>query len=89
MDENTFKGAANEAGGRIKEAAGAVSGSSSLKAEGMYDQVAGKAQRTMGSAADMAREQGEAAEHFVQERPIPALLTAGLIGFALGYLAAR
>ncbi|OYX15441.1 MAG: hypothetical protein B7Z15_00510, partial [Rhizobiales bacterium 32-66-8] len=87
--ENTFKGGANEGVGRIKEAAGAITGSGSLKAEGMVDQVAGKAQRAMGNAADMAREQGEAAEHYVQERPIPALLTAGLIGFAVGYLVAR
>ena len=89
MDENTLKGAATEAGGRIKEAAGAIGGSGSMKAEGVYDQVAGSAQRALGDTADAVREGGRKITRQVEDQPVPALLVAGAIGFVLGVLAAR
>ena len=89
MIENTLKGAATEAGGRIKEATGAIAGDGSLKAEGVYDQVAGSAQRALGDTADAVREGGRKITRQVEDRPCPALLVAGAIGFVLGYLAAR
>ncbi|MFG1465307.1 CsbD family protein [Xanthobacter sp. DSM 24535] len=89
MDQNTVQGVANQAGGRIKEAAGALSGNASLKAEGMYDQVTGGAQRALGDTADKMREGRRMVEREVEHRPLPALLIAGAVGFVLGYLAAR
>ncbi|WP_029003782.1 CsbD family protein [Azorhizobium doebereinerae] len=89
MDKDTITGAATEAGGRVKEAAGALSGSAGLKAEGLYDQVAGGAQRALGEAKDTARQGARTLGHGVERRPLPALLTAGLLGFALGVLFAR
>ncbi|MFH1554761.1 MAG: CsbD family protein [Pseudomonadota bacterium] len=89
MTENTLKGTATEAGGRIKEAAGAVTGNGSLKAEGVYDQVAGSAQRALGDTADAMRAGGRKITRQVEDQPFPALLVAGAVGFVLGYLAAR
>ncbi|MFG1410186.1 CsbD family protein [Xanthobacter sp. VTT E-85241] len=89
MTETTLKGAATEAGGRIKEAAGAVTGNGSLKAEGVYDQVAGSAQRALGDTADAVRAGGRKITRQVEDQPFPALLVAGAVGFVLGYLAAR
>ncbi|MEP9368605.1 CsbD family protein [Xanthobacter sp. VNH20] len=89
MDQNTLKGAATETGGRIKEAAGAIVGDGSLKAEGVYDQVAGSAQRALGDTADVVRAGGRKISRQVEQQPLPALLMAGAVGFVLGYLASR
>ncbi|MFG1425250.1 CsbD family protein [Roseixanthobacter glucoisosaccharinicivorans] len=89
MTENTLKGAATETGGRIKEAAGAIVGDGSLKAEGVYDQMAGSAQRALGDTADAVRAGGRKITRQVEDQPVPALLVAGAVGFVLGYLAAR
>ncbi|WP_341992832.1 CsbD family protein [Azorhizobium sp. AG788] len=89
MNTDTMTGAANEVGGRVKEAAGALSGSASLKAEGLYDQAVGGTQRAFGEAKDVAQETGRAVSRKVEQQPLPAILTAGLIGFVVGFLIAR
>jgi uncharacterized protein YjbJ (UPF0337 family) len=43
-------------GGKVKEAAGNVSGDAKLKHEGQADQVAGKAQNAVGGAKDALRD---------------------------------
>ncbi len=89
MNEDKLSGAGNEIGGRVKEAAGALSGNASMKAEGMYDQAVGGAQRALGDAKDAAREGGRVVSRTVEEQPLSALLAAGLVGFVVGYLVSR
>jgi uncharacterized protein YjbJ (UPF0337 family) len=52
MDKDRMKGAATRTGGKIKQAAGDMTGDSKMQTEGKMDQVKGKAQNAMGSAKD-------------------------------------
>ena len=54
-DHDRIEGAAKNIGGKIKEAAGKVTGDEKLKAEGRADQVEGKVQNTVGGIKDTLR----------------------------------
>ena len=56
MDKNRVEGAGREIGGRIKEAAGKLTGDQKLKAEGKAQKMAGKVQNAAGGAADATRD---------------------------------
>jgi len=49
-------GTADDAKGRIKEAAGALTGDDSLKNEGKVDQAAGTVKDAVGDAADKVKD---------------------------------
>lgn len=55
-DHDRIEGAAKNIGGKIKEAAGKVTGDEKLKAEGRADQVEGKVQNTVGGIKDALRD---------------------------------
>jgi uncharacterized protein YjbJ (UPF0337 family) len=55
-DHDRIEGAAKNIGGKIKEAAGKVTGDENLKAEGRADQVEGKVQNTVGGIKDTLRD---------------------------------
>ncbi len=55
-DHDRIEGAAENIGGKIKEAAGKVTGDEKLKAEGRADQVEGKVQNTVGGIKDTLRD---------------------------------
>jgi uncharacterized protein YjbJ (UPF0337 family) len=55
-NSDRIEGAAKNLGGKIKEAAGKVTGDEKLKAEGRADQVAGKVQNTIGGVKDALRD---------------------------------
>jgi uncharacterized protein YjbJ (UPF0337 family) len=55
-DRDRVEGAAKNIGGKVKEAAGKVTGDEKLKREGQADQVAGKVQNTVGGLKDKLRE---------------------------------
>lgn len=55
-DTDRIEGAAKNIGGKIKEAAGKVTGDEKLKAEGRADQVEGKVQNTVGGIKDTLRD---------------------------------
>lgn len=48
--ENNLKGTGNELKGRLKDAAGGLTGDSSLQAEGKLDKLKGKVQNAVGDA---------------------------------------
>jgi len=56
MDKNRVEGAGREIGGRIKEAAGKLTGDQKLKAEGKAQKTVGKVQNAAGGAADAVRD---------------------------------
>jgi uncharacterized protein YjbJ (UPF0337 family) len=56
MDKDRVEGAAKNLGGKVKEAAGKVTGDEKLKREGQADQVVGKVQNTVGGVKDKLRE---------------------------------
>ena len=55
-DHDRVEGAAKNMGGKVKEAAGNVTGDEKLKAEGKADQVAGKVQNAVGGIKDSLRD---------------------------------
>ena len=56
MDRDRVEGAGKNVGGKIKEAAGKVTGDEKLKREGQAEQVEGKVQNTVGGLKDKLRE---------------------------------
>ncbi len=56
MHKDEIKGAAKDAKGAIKEAAGKATGNERLQGEGAADRVAGKVQKGVGNLKDAARE---------------------------------
>ena len=61
MNKDQISGRVEEAKGKLKEAAGKVTGSGKLQAEGMVDQAAGKMQKTYGDAKNQVEKADEAA----------------------------
>lgn len=55
-DHDRIEGAAANMGGKVKEAAGKVTGDEKLKAEGRADQVKGKVQNAVGGMKDAMRD---------------------------------
>lgn len=56
MDKDRIAGAAKQAKGTMKEAAGKVTGDAKLQGEGKMDKAEGKIQNTVGGLKDKARE---------------------------------
>lgn len=55
-DHDRVEGAAKNMGGKLKEAAGKVTGDEKLKAEGRADQAEGKIQNAVGGVKDAIRD---------------------------------
>jgi uncharacterized protein YjbJ (UPF0337 family) len=55
MDKDRIKGAAEQAKGSVKEAAGKVTGDTKLQGEGKADKAAGKVQSTVGGMKDAVK----------------------------------
>jgi uncharacterized protein YjbJ (UPF0337 family) len=55
MDKDRIKGAANQAKGSIKEAAGKVTGDTKLRTEGTLDKAKGKVESAIGGVKDSIR----------------------------------
>ena len=55
-DHDRVEGAAKNMGGKVKEAAGDVTGDHKLKTEGKADQMEGKVQNTVGGIKDAMRD---------------------------------
>lgn len=55
VDKDRIKGSAAQARGKVKEAAGKVTGDSKLEGEGKADQVKGKVQNAVGGLKDTLR----------------------------------
>ena len=56
VDKDRVEGSAKNLGGKVKEAAGKLTGDEKLKNEGRADQVAGKVQNAVGGLKDKLRE---------------------------------
>ena len=86
VDENEVKGTITDGVGKLKDAAGGLTGDSGLQAEGKFDQVQGTVQREYGDFLEQAKEQLEEATVLVREQPFAAIGIAAGIGFLLGFL---
>ena len=86
MDENTAEGAVTEGVGKLKDAAGGLTGDTGLQGEGKVDQLTGKAQREFGDTLDDAQDQLEGIVSTIRDRPLLAVGVAAGAGFLLGLL---
>ena len=81
MDTNQVEGMARRAGGRVKDAAGALAGDAEMQAEGKATQWMGLAQQRYGEAKDTV-------QSFAEEKPWAVIgMVAGaafLIGLMMG-----
>ena len=59
IDDDRTEGSMKQAGGKMKEGAGALFGDEKLKREGQADQAEGKVQNAWGGMKDEAREIAE------------------------------
>jgi uncharacterized protein YjbJ (UPF0337 family) len=55
MDKDRVKGAAKNTTGKMKEAAGKMTGDSKMQAEGKMDRASGKVQNAVGGAKDVMK----------------------------------
>lgn len=62
VDDDRIEGSAQNMKGKLKEAAGKLTGDAKLKAEGKGDQVAGKLKNAVGGLKDSVREAGRDAD---------------------------
>ncbi|MDB5461391.1 MAG: CsbD family protein [Caulobacteraceae bacterium] len=58
MDKMRAEGAGQKIGGRVKEAAGKLTGDTKLQAEGRADKTVGGIKNAVGGAADAVRDAG-------------------------------
>lgn len=89
MSENRVEGAFQNVAGKVQDAVGGLTGDTRTQAEGKARQVAGKAQGAYGEAADQARDVAASIGRGVEQQPLAALLIAGVVGYALGWLSHR
>jgi uncharacterized protein YjbJ (UPF0337 family) len=86
VEKNYIEGAAENAGGKLEEAAGYITGSPRERLEGKVRQIAGKAQAAYGRASEGVSKTSSQMRTAAQDRPLSALLLAVGIGIALGGL---
>lgn len=90
MDEDRFKGAATNIGGKVKDAVGGLTGDGKTQAEGKLDQASGQLQNAYGSAKDAVREQagtlGAQLDDALKEHPLASLLAAAGVGYLFAKL---
>lgn len=87
MSDTTGKkaeGLLDEAKGKVKDAAGGLTGDAGLQASGKVDQLSGMAQQEFADLYDDAESKLEVATAFVQDRPLISLGIATVIGIIIG-----
>mgnify|MGYP003366282978 CR=1 FL=1 len=80
------EGLLDEVKGRVKDAAGGLTGDVGLQASGKVDQLSGMAQQEFADLYDDAESKLEVATAFVQDRPLISLGVAIVIGTIIGAL---
>lgn len=87
MNEDTLMGEGREVVGKVKKVAGDATNDPSLEAEGVIDQLVGKAQKTVGAARETLAAEGAPllarARQFARERPFASAALAGVVGLAI------
>ena len=87
MNQDTLEGEGRDVVGKLKEAAGNVTGDQSLQGEGLIDQLNGKTQKVIGAAREALATDGppllDKAKQFARERPFASAALVGVVGLAI------
>ena len=96
MDEHRVAGAARNAGGRVEEGIGRVTGDTKSQVQGVLDQAQGTAENLYGqakdaasSATDSVRQSASSSEDILRRTIEDKRYTAVAIALALGWLFGR
>jgi len=95
MDEHRVAGAARNAGGKIEEGLGRVTGDTASQFQGVVDQVQGTAENLYGQAKDAASNTAKGVRktassfedvirHTIEDRPYTAVAVALALGWLVG-----
>ena len=87
MNQDTLEGEGRDVVGKLKEAAGNVTGDQSLQGEGLIDQLNGKTQKVIGAAREALATDGppllDKPQQFARERPFASAALVGVVGLAI------
>ena len=89
MDENRLEGTARNLGGKIQEGAGRITGDTNTQAEGVANQVRGRAQDLYGQAADTARDTATTVDSWLRETIETQPYTTAVVALGIGWLLGR
>jgi uncharacterized protein YjbJ (UPF0337 family) len=78
VDESKVEGTFRNAGGRLQDAVGGLTGDAAMQARGKVNQVAGEAQQAYGDSIERIKD-------FTVEQPGKALAAALGIGVIIGF----
>ncbi|GAN87648.1 CsbD family protein [Komagataeibacter intermedius] len=84
--ENKAEGIMDEGVGRLKDAAGGLTGNMGMQAEGKVDQLAGMARQEFADLYEEGEGKVERAVTFVRERPLFSLGIAAALGTIVGLI---
>ncbi|MCE2564371.1 CsbD family protein [Komagataeibacter sp. FNDCF1] len=80
------EGVLDQGVGRVKDAAGGLTGDMGMQAEGKMDQLSGMARQEFADLYEEGEGKVERAVTFVRERPLFSLAIAGVLGTIMGLL---
>ena len=89
MDENRLEGTTRNLGGKVQEGVGRLTGDTQTEAEGLANQVRGKAQDLYGQAADTARDTATNFDSWLRETIETQPYTTALVALGIGWLLGR
>ncbi|CAM3114650.1 CsbD family protein [Komagataeibacter xylinus] len=84
--ETKAEGMVDEGVGRLKDAAGGLTGNVGMQAEGKIDQLSGMARQEFADLYDEGEGKLERAVTFVRERPLFSLGIAAVLGTIMGLI---
>ncbi|MBE7729621.1 CsbD family protein [Komagataeibacter sp. FXV3] len=84
--ETKAEGVMDEGVGRLKDAAGGLTGNMGMQAEGKVDQLSGMARQEFADLYEEGEGKVERAMTFVRERPLFSLGIAAVIGTIMGLI---
>lgn len=89
MDENRVEGTARQFGGKVEEGLGRLTGDAKTQAEGIANQVTGRAQDLYGQAADTARGAATSFNDWLRETVETQPYTTAIVALGIGWLLGR
>ncbi|ARW16614.1 CsbD-like protein [Komagataeibacter europaeus] len=84
--ETKAEGVMDEGVGRLKDAAGGLTGNMGMQAEGKMDQLSGMARQEFADLYEEGEGKVERAVTFVRERPLFSLGIAAVLGTIMGLI---
>ncbi|HEY2528350.1 MAG TPA: CsbD family protein [Xanthobacteraceae bacterium] len=89
MDENRLEGTARDLGAKVQEGLGRVTRDAKSQAEGMVNQVGGKAKDLYGQAAGTPRDPAGSLDSWLRDMIETRPYTAAIVALGIGWLLGR